>query len=703
MFVCFGVYAQQNDSQKLQSETVSTDLEVLQLLETSIDLVKSDPGTSIKYARQTQRMAESITSDSLKAWVFMKLGPVYVAHRALEEAEQGYLLANQYYLKEPHKARQAAQVYYGIGRVYKLMGRYGDALISFEKGFSFAEEVGDTYMQAQLMRRTANISKKLGEMENALEFARSSVELSRKHGFNDVLAGAHTEAGFILIKLAQFPEAITEFKHSMSVSDSSDYESLADACDGIGSAYIEQGTLDSALFYYLNSMQFRSGLDDPESLHWNYINIGLVYQKMKEYPRAKDFIQRSLDYAREQQNEVMEGNSLLRLGRLEKDMGNNAVGLDHLMKAEALLNANGATSLELLSLKSIQRHFEDKGDYKNAMDYMHRHIKLERKIHSSESENRIEDMRVMYRTKMVEDELKFLEQENLIKDLEAEQLKRRMSITVMLIVFLLAIVCFFIFLWFQKSKANRIIRERNIRLDEMNVELQDLNKTKDRLFSIIGHDLKNPIHTIKGFMDLLKRREGKLTPETRIEYLGHISESIQNVSKLLENLLDWSRTQRKTISFKQQELDLNEIIRENIDLARATAEKKSIRLEAQTNEPVMVMADNNMINTLLRNLISNAVKFTGESGSVEIRTKAAATTVDVSVVDSGIGMSEEEIRNLFKVDMSVSRKGTSGESGTGLGLLICKEFVEKHNGAIHVTSEPGKGSTFSFDLPRVVS
>ncbi len=703
LFVCFGVHAQPGNSRIQQPETGPADLSVLQLLEASMDLVKSNPNVSIQYARQVQRLTESMPSDSLTAWIQMKLGGIYVAHRALEDAEQVYLLANQYYLKEPQKARQAMQVYYEIGRVYKLMGSYGDALISFEKGFSLAEDLGDTYMQAQIMRRTANISKQLGEMENALEFARASIELSRKYGFSDVLAGAHTEAGFILNKLEQYAQAITEFKFAISESDTSDFESLADASDGIGNAYIEQGTLDSALFYYLNSMQFRSGLDDPESLHWNYINIGLVYQKMGVYHKAKAYFLISLDYAREQQNEVMEGNSLLRMGRLEVDMGNHAVGLDHLRKAEELFNSNGATGLELLSIKSLQRYFEEKGDYKTSMGYMHLLTQLERKIHSIESENRIEDMRVMYRTRMVEDELKFLEQENLIKDLEADQLKRRMSLTVMLIAFLLAIVCFFVFLWFQKSKANRIIRERNRQLDDMNIELQSLNKTKDRLFSIIGHDLKNPINTIMGFMELLNRREGKLSPETRIEYQGHVSESIQNVSKLLDNLLEWSRTQRETISFKQQQLDLNEIIRENIDLARVTAEKKSIKLEFQTSGPVMVMADSNMINTVLRNLISNAIKYTGESGTIEVRTKADARNVDVSVVDSGIGMSEEERRNLFKVDMPVSRKGTSGESGTGLGLLICKEFVEKHNGAIHVTSKPGKGSTFSFDLPIVIS
>jgi two-component system, sensor histidine kinase and response regulator len=333
---------------------------------------------------------------------------------------------------------------------------------------------------------------------------------------------------------------------------------------------------------------------------------------------------------------------------------------------------------------------------------LHRLSVLERKINSRESEHLLEDMRVMYRTKLVEDEVKLLEQDNLIKDLEANQLKRRMALTVMLIGFLILAAGFLVFLWLQKSKSNRIIQERNRRLDEMNVELLSLNKTKDRLFSIIGHDLKNPINTIMGFNDLMNSKDGNdtLSQETRTEYMGHISDAIRHVSELLDNLLEWSRTQQKTTSFKQQQLDLNELIRENLELVRASAEKKSIKLEAQLNEPVMVIADDNMVNTVLRNLISNAVKFTSESGTIQIRTKEAAKTVDVFIEDTGVGMSEEEIKNLFQVDMSVSRKGTFGEPGTGLGLLICKEFVEKHNGAIHVTSKPGKGSTFSFDLPK---
>ncbi len=703
LFICSGAHAQQSDSRLNQPGASTADTRIMQLLETSTNLLRSDPPASLDYANQAQNLAESNTSDSLRAWIYVKLGVIYQSHRALEEAEQMYRQANQYYLKVPEMAPQAAQVYYKMGRLYKLMGRYGDALISFENSFSIAEELRDTYLQANLMRRTANISKQLGELESALEFAKSSIELSQMHGFSDILAGAHLEAGFILNKMEKYPQAIAEFKLAITVSDSTDYESLADASDGIGKVYTELGVYDSALVCYLESMHFRSRLDDPESLHWNYLNIGMAYQNMEVYPKAKDYLQRSLDFAREQQNEVMEGNSLLRLGRLEEDMGNTLVGVDHLMKAEDLLNENGASSLELLCLKSIQRHFEKIGDYKTSLEYFHRLTNLERKIQTNESENTIENMRVMYKTKQVEDEMRLLEHENQIKDLEAEQLKRRFAITVMLIGFLIVAALLLVFLWLQKSKANRIIQVRNRRLDEMNAELLALNKTKDRLFSIIGHDLKNPINTIMGFNDLLKREDSDLTPETRYQYLGFISESIRNVSELLDNLLEWSRAQRKTISFKQQQLDLNELIRKNIELARATAEKKGIILEASTSGSVMVMADDYMVNTVLRNLISNAVKFTSENGTIQILTKTATKTVDVSVKDSGMGMSEEVLRDLFQIDISVSRKGTSGETGTGLGLLICKEFVEKHNGAIHVTSKPGEGSTFSFDLPRAIN
>ena len=703
LFVYSGAQAQPRDPQLNQPETSTADIGIMQLLETSRHLVHSDPPASLGYASQVQELAESYLSDSVKAWVFMKLGGIYSSHRALEEAEHVYMKANQYFLSVPEMAQQAAQATYAIGRVYKLMGRYGDALISIQNSFSLAEELGDTYLQANIMRRTANILKHLDELDAALEFANLSIKLSRKYGFNNILAGAHTEAGFILNKLEKYPQAIAELKLALTVSDSTDYERLADASDGIGNVYSAQGLYDSALIYYLESMQIRSQVDDPESLHWNYLNIGLVYQKMEVFPKAHDYFKLSLGYAKQRQDEVMEGNSLLRLGRLEEDMGNTAVGLDHLLKAENLLNSNGASSLELLVLKSLQRHYEQRGDYKTSNEYMHRLNDLERMIHSSESEKTIEDIRVMYRTKLVEDEMRLLEQENLIKDLEAHHLKRRIAITLMLIGLLVAVAGSLVILWLQKSKSNRNIKERNRRLDEMNAELLALNKTKDRLFSIIGHDLKNPINTIMGFNDLLNSKNGDLTQETRSKYLGYISESIKNVSELLEDLLEWSRTQLQTINFKQQQLDLNELIRKNIDLARATAEKKNITLEAHTSEPVMVMADDYMVNTVLRNLISNAVKFTSERGTIQVRTKAATKTVGVSVKDTGMGMSEEVIRKLFQVDNHVSMKGTSGEPGTGLGLLICKEFVEKHNGEIHVTSKPGKGSTFSFDLPRAIS
>lgn len=703
LFICLSAHAQQGDIQVNQPESSTADIRVLQFLETSTKLVRSDPQSSLEYARQTQHLAESSSSDSLKAWILIKLGAIYYSHRALEEAEQVYLQANQYYLTVPEMVRQSALAYYEIGRLYKLMGRYGDALISFENCFALAKDMKDNWLQANLMRRTANILKHMGELENALEFANSSIELSHTHGFDYILAGAHTEAGFILNKLDQYSLAITELKLAISVADSTDYERLADASDGLGNVYSAQGLLDSALFYYLESMTFRSRLDDPESLHWNYLNIGLVYQKMEVFTSANEYFQFSLDYAREQQNEVMEGNSLLRLGRLEEDMGNTLAGLDHLLKAQNLLSSNGASGLELLSLKSLQRLFEKKGDFRTSMEYMHRLTKLERKIQSSESENRVEDMRVMYRTRLVEDEVRLLEQESKIKDLEADHLKRRMAITVMLFAFLLATAGYFVFLWMQKSKANRIIQERNSKLDEMNAKLLALNKTKDRLFSIIGHDLKNPINTITGFVDLLNRPDVNLTEETRNVYHGHITRSIRNISELLDSLLEWSRALGKTVNFKQQELDLDELIVENIALARATAEKKSIKLEFRTNEAVLVMADINMVNTVLRNLISNAIKFSNENRTVLVRTESAAKTVVVAVEDTGIGMSEEEVRSLFQVDVSVPRKGTSGESGTGLGLLICKEFVEKHNGTIYVSSKPGEGSTFSFDLPRMIS
>ena len=234
-----------------------------------------------------------------------------------------------------------------------------------------------------------------------------------------------------------------------------------------------------------------------------------------------------------------------------------------------------------------------------------------------------------------------------------------------------------------------------------NVQLEHLNATKNKFFSIIAHDLKNPFQAIFGFSELLLRNFPDFDDPQKMELLGMIKMSSESAYNLLENLLQWARTQTDRIKYNPVQLDLSELIDQNIELTTASAENKKISVISQIECKTGAFADKNMINLVIRNLISNALKFTAESGVVTLTCyEKNKNEVAVSVSDTGVGISEDNIQKLFRIDEYFSTSGTAGEGGTGLGLIICKEFIEKNKGQIIIESELDVGTTFTFTLPR---
>ncbi|MCX6269801.1 MAG: PAS domain S-box protein [Bacteroidetes bacterium] len=235
--------------------------------------------------------------------------------------------------------------------------------------------------------------------------------------------------------------------------------------------------------------------------------------------------------------------------------------------------------------------------------------------------------------------------------------------------------------------------------------LQSLNATKDKFFSIIAHDLKNPFHSIMGFSELLHQEFDSYNDEERKGYIKNIWEASESTYRLVQNLLEWSRAQTGRMEYRPQLHDLSIVANETILVMKAQAEEKNIKLLTEIRYNSMAFFDENMIKTVVRNLLSNAVKFSSPGGAVKIdmqyTTYADQPYVVVKVTDNGTGISEENIEKLFKLDEKFVLSGTSGEKGTGLGLILCKELIHKNGGKIWVTSEEGKGSSFFFSLPRM--
>ena len=249
----------------------------------------------------------------------------------------------------------------------------------------------------------------------------------------------------------------------------------------------------------------------------------------------------------------------------------------------------------------------------------------------------------------------------------------------------------------------RKVNEDYIKAEE---ELRQLNATKDKFFSIVAHDLKNPFNAIIGFSELIVNNIDEYTKEQIETFVNVINTSSQKGHLLLENLLEWSRSQSGKTVIKPEKFEITELIYENFDLIKEKASQKDIKIEINCKDKHSIYADKNMINTVIRNLLSNALKFTKENGKIVIETKTIKnlkqkdkSCLKIEIADTGIGIKPEDINKVFDIEYSISTKGTNSEKGTGLGLVLCKDFIEKNNGKIWAESEIEKGSSFFFTLP----
>ncbi len=242
------------------------------------------------------------------------------------------------------------------------------------------------------------------------------------------------------------------------------------------------------------------------------------------------------------------------------------------------------------------------------------------------------------------------------------------------------------------------IAEKAALLQDQTQQLTELNTLKNKLFSIIAHDLKNPLYALRNLFRNIQRYD---LPGEEIKLLiPDMVNELSYTTGLMENLLQWAKSQMTAESVKPQLLDISKIAQEVLQLLKLQAEAKNIYIRSRLERPVFVYADKDMINLVLRNLLSNAIKFTPAEGTISIDARELRSHIEVYVQDTGMGITEDVIQKLMMEDIYYTTKGTGGESGTGLGLMLCKEFLSKNGGRMHVQSEPGKGSIFSFTLPK---
>jgi two-component system, sensor histidine kinase and response regulator len=242
-------------------------------------------------------------------------------------------------------------------------------------------------------------------------------------------------------------------------------------------------------------------------------------------------------------------------------------------------------------------------------------------------------------------------------------------------------------------------KQMDIEIRQKNTQLTEANAQKDKFFSIIAHDLKSPFGGLVGLTEYMAINFTLLSDNDKIESINLIDKSAKSIYNLMDNLLEWSRSMLGNVHFNPKNYEIKQLLNETFQNIKQVASLKSIDIKFKGELSKEVFADSNMFKTIIRNLLTNSIKFTSPNGLITIEAQKKENQTILIIADNGVGMDSQKIAELFKIDKTLSTLGTNGEKGTGLGLLICKEFINLHNGDLNVISTPGKGSQFTLSFP----
>jgi signal transduction histidine kinase len=294
-----------------------------------------------------------------------------------------------------------------------------------------------------------------------------------------------------------------------------------------------------------------------------------------------------------------------------------------------------------------------------------------------------------------------LTKEQKIHQLEKQQAESRQNNYLILTGFALFLVFAVVYGTVKIRDANKQLEKQNNIIQQKTLALEELDRTKNRFFSIIAHDLKAPLNSLTGFSALVINHIEFLSKDEIKMIAENLDKSVKNLTEFLNNLLTWSRSQMDNIQFEPKKLLMANLANEIIALHQASADNKNIQLVSTISPDSQIYADDNAVKTILRNLVSNALKFTKDGGKVTIAAKPYEDKyIQLTVTDTGVGMPEAVVEKIFRIDTKHSTQGTKGETGTGLGLVLCKEFAEKNGGSISVESIVDLGTTFKVILPK---
>ncbi|MDQ1354474.1 MAG: putative UDP-N-acetylglucosamine--peptide N-acetylglucosaminyltransferase [Acidobacteriota bacterium] len=630
-----------------------------------------------------------------------------------EKEKLGHLAAQvmQYRQENPRKAIEYGQqalkilqdhpddiskvkVLNGLCWAYCIEGQYREALSSGKEAETIATKIGAKKELAIAFGSLANVYLDLSDFHKALYYSMKAKSVSEDIGYKQATVSALVSIARIQRNLMEYEKALANYQMAMTISEElGDKHNVAWILNNTATVHWNLKQYQKALDIYFRALETMKEVKSEMGYALVSNNIACVYCDIGKYDQALEYDLESLEIYEKAGNKVYMAYSFKNIGKDYGNLGDYARGLRYLDKSFEMAVQMGIKDLVKTIYEEYTRLYETMGNYKLSLFYYKKLKETGDEILNQDINQRIAHLEVVYDVEKKEKENQLLKEKNHLQalDLSHQKLLGNFLIVVTFLVIIIAIITF-----------NRYrIKKKTARALKISEEkLQKMNDTKDKLFTIIAHDLGNPLNNLLLNSGHLHRNLRQLGEKNIEESVQDIYRQTQGLTNLLENLLQWAMVQTGRIERCPEILDIRAIVDETIHLAKYSAQKKEITLVSNVLEDTAAWADKHMIKTVVRNLVSNALKYTRPGGEVVITSRERDGYVEITVSDNGVGMDEEKRRLLLSGEIQKSTRGTIDEKGTGLGLVLCKEFVESNGGEIRVQSWLDQGSHFSFTVPR---
>lgn len=659
----------------------------------------------VKYLQHLKNEIKQSNNDSVKVSLYLKLSNSF---NVKERDSSFYYYNKSFQLAETVGLElQLADLLYTTADDFERKNSYERAISNYENALLLYQEIGDRRKVGFINNYIGFCFINLYAEDKAIEYYLKSLKICEEIGDEDGKAMNFIDIGNLYYDQGNYDNAKKYFQDALSIYEKlEDRAGIATCYTNLGNAYADDGYYEDGIDYYKQSIILEEEINDKVGIATNYNNLGDIYIQKKMYREAQGYFLKALSISNEINEKDLLAIVYLNIADVQLKIKNYKGAIKYSNISLKISREIGDLDYELDNLLRLASAHESIGNTSKALFFFKENNKVKDSLISIDKEKKVQLFNALNELEKTYFTITDLSNKNEISQLRYENEKKISYFLIVAIVIFTFLTILLIRQQASKRKAYNLLEFRNYQINKMNDEIQEqrdflkqLNKTKDKFFSIIAHDLKNPFNSIKGFTELLIENSGEYDEEKRLKFLKVIKDSTNKASILLNNLLIWASSQSGNLDYNPKKTVLVNDVLDVVSLLEIQAIKKEIDIYNNVDHNLLVNADENMLNTVLRNLISNAIKFTKPQGEIKICSKQDRSMVEISVIDNGVGISEEEIKDLFSIDVKNTHKGTANETGSGLGLVLCKDFVEKQGGKIWVNSHLGKGTEFVFSVP----